>query len=291
MSIYRLNGDNLSAAYNKSGVEIQTAYDKNGNVVYRKGEQQYISLKIMSYNVQHFTKLNSQQAMQAEIISKYTPDIIGFQELSKDGSVPAVGQNVLTAYQNKLLSHHINYLGYASKIPIFNLESKDYSEQDPQDWTLWQEKRAYMKGKIQVRDKTITLINTHLCFKTRSIKHLQMKELFDIAQTCEYVILTGDFNAFCLSEDDTDYINMYKQFVDAGYHMINDTATTGFIKTQTEGAQATSLDDLTWALDNVIVSGNISISDFVYDTTKLSYLDGNPIDHIPVQCTVHIPVN
>jgi hypothetical protein len=36
------------------------------------------------------------------------------------------------------------------------------------------------------------------------------------------------------------------------------------------------------------VSNNIDITDVVFDTTKLSYLNGNAIDHIPVVATLRL---
>ena len=139
-----------------------------------------------------------------------------------------------------------------------------------------------MKADVEIGGKTITLINTHLCYITESVKWQQMQELFVIAEQCDYCIITGDFNSMQMSEEADDYINMYKPFVDAGYHLANNSPTAGFHNTYAYLTSPTSLADLQTAPDSIIVSSNIGITNVIFDPTKLSYLNGSVIDHIPV---------
>ena len=282
MSIYRINGVALSDAFSVDGNALSAAYDISGELVF----PDETALKVMSYNVQWFTKINAQQGMQNIIINGNAPNIIGFQEISQNGTIPSVGVNVLTQYPTKKLSNHKNYLAMASKLPLSNYIINDFENQDPEDLSRYNETRAYMVADVSYLGRTIKWINTHLSPLTQSYRWLQMGEIFTIASgyvSQDYpVILTGDFNSNATSVEDGDYINMYKQFVDAGYHMVNSSQESGFTKTFSSLTTATSLADLTKTHDNIIVSPDITIESVLFDTTKFSYLNGDPIDHIAV---------
>ena len=224
--------------------------------------------------------------MQDLIISKYAPDIIGFQEVSKTSSFPTVGANMIANYSYRQLSSHYNYLGIASKIPFSSYSNADYQTQDTAG--DGSERRAYQKCYITVEGRQIAWFNTHLCYANATPKHAQMTELFNLAKNEDYFIITGDFNSVCLSAEDADYIGMYKQFVDAGCNLVNCSPAAGFTKTSTPNTYAATLADLTYSTDSIIVSPNIDIDSVVFDDTKLSYLDGNPIDHIPLIATLSI---
>lgn len=283
MSVYNASGLPLSTAYGFNGTELEKLYDDNGEVVWSKSSE--ASLIIMTYNVQFFSGINSQAEMQNQIINKYRPDIIGMQELGTftAETLPSVGQSMLGGYPQKVFSNHKNKVLMASKNKEFSdIVIQDFENQDPQDKSQYNETRAYMMAKINVGGKTVTFINTHLCYLTESVKWQQMKELFDIAQKSGSVIITGDFNSMEMSAEADDYIHMYKQFVDAGYHLANNSPSSGFHNTYTNQSTASSLADLQTAPDTIIVSPNISINSVVFDATKLSYLNGSIIDHIPV---------
>lgn len=281
--IYDKDGTQLYMAYGKDGSELNEVYDVNGNIVFA-GD---IHLKVMTYNVQWFTGINSQQAMQQSIINTYNADIIGVQEISTNGTIPSVGQTVLSSYSYQQLSNHKNYLAMMSKFPLSNVVVADFENQDPNDMTQYGETRAYMMADISVGGKTITWINTHLCL-TDEYKYLQMKEIFDIMETKEYAIATGDFNIKTYnSTSDAPYINMVKQFADAGYNVANNKAT-GHTNTHTSATTASSLADLVSPLDDIITTGNIDILSVTFDTTKFSYLNGSAIDHIPVIADLQI---
>lgn len=287
MSVYDINGVALSNCYDKDGELLNAAYDLNGEQVFPDS----VTLKVMTYNVQYFSGINAQTAMQTEIVNKYQPDIIGMQELKNYtlSNLPTTGKTMLTAYSVQQLSNHVNKLMVATKgYALNNLVIADYEHQDPEDISRWNETRAYMKADLNIGGKAVTFINTHLCFITESIKWQQMEELFAIAQQCESVIITGDFNSMQMSAEADDYINMYKPFVDAGYRLANNSPTAGFTNTYTSSATATSVSELLTAPDTIIVSGNIDINSVVFDPTKFSYLNGDVIDHIPVVAEITI---
>lgn len=278
MAIYDLDGNPIQIAYDADGDPLSEAYDLDGNPLYETDNH----LTVMTYNPQWFRGINAQQAMQNTIIQNNNPDIIGFQEFSRDGTVGTVASNMLTNYRYDYMSEHYNYMYLASKLPLQNVVVADFVNQRG-------ETRAYMKCEINVGGKTVTWINTHLDYQYDSTQYAQMQEIFAIAEQAEYCIITGDFNNWATSISDADYIGLYKPFVDAGYNLANCTALRGFTKTWTDSTTATSPAEMTYPTDNIITSSNISIDSVVFDTTKFSYLDGNPIDHIPI--IAHLTVN
>ena len=278
MAIYDTFGNDIHSAFRKNGGSLSSAYDVNGGLVFSNYEP---DLTVMTYNVQWFTKINSQQAMQQAIIDEYDADIIGLQELSTNGSVPSLGRTVLSDYTLRL-SNHKNYMAFASKITLSNVVIADFVNQDPVDASEYNETRAYMMADISVGGKTVKWINTHLAPNTASYRYLQMAEVFDLAEQSEYVVITGDFNCLCGEIGDAEYVNMVKPFVDAGYNVANCTQSHGITKTWTNKTSVTSLADFTYPTDNIIVSSNINILDIIYDLTKLSYQNGQPLDHVPI---------
>ena len=286
MSIYNISGNQISNAYNLNGNMLSQAYDVDG--VPLMGDP---TLTVMTFNVKVFQEINNQQALLNEIISKYTPDIIGMQELGTltANTLPTVGTNMLSNYPIKILSEHKQKDMMVSKsLSLSNFYTTDFTNQDPLDAQYYSETRSYMMADINIGGKTIKWINAHLCFETPSVKWLQMGELFDIAEQHDYVILTADFNSTAMTATSDDYINMYKQFVDAGYNLANNSPSAGFQNTWGSSTNPTSLADLTWACDSIITSSNIDIENVVFDDTKLDYLNGNQIDHIPVVAYITI---
>lgn len=283
MSVYSLTGSATDVAYDITGVQLSQAYDIEQNPLLSR-----LPLTVMTYNVQWFTLLNGQTEMQQHIIDTYNPSIIGLQELSTDGNVPAVGQTVLSDYSTIVLSNHKNYLGIASKIALSGTTSTDFTNQDPEDISRYNETRAYMKTYFTFNNKRICLINTHLAVITASYIYAQMAEVFALAEQEEYVIITADFNTKFTSFSSEIYANTFKRFVDAGYNLVNNAPDVGITKTFSSETSATELSDLMSNPDSIIVSHNIDIESRYFDTTKFSYLDGNPIDHIAVAATLLI---
>ena len=292
MSAYNINGTEIFSAYNYGGTLLNQAYDINGNPLFGGDppippEPVKQSITIMSYNVQWFTGINSQTAMQQNIINTYNPSIIGLQELTTDGVIPTVGRNVLTNYTYKQLSNHKNYLGIASKLPLYNITIADFVSQDPDDMTRFNETRAYIKAYFDFNGKQICLINTHLAL-TRSYIYNQINEIFNIAENEEYVIITGDFNTNFNSFSTEFYENTYKQFVDAGYNLINNSPDVGITNTYSSSTTVSSLAEMSTNPDSIIVSGNIEVEERIFDTIKFTYLNGDAFDHLAVVATLLI---
>lgn len=283
--VYSIDGQLYITAFNMSGETPSYVYDINKNILL---PTELKPLNVMSYNVQWFEKINGQVAMQEKIINDNNPCIIGFQEFSKQKTVPSVGQTVLVDYPYITFSNHMNYLAVVSKINLYNTTTADFVAQSPYDMEMYGETRAYIKTYFQFNGKEVCLINTHLAVATAPYIYAQMSEVFALAEQEEYVIITGDFNTGFASFYGDVYRNTFQQFVDAGYHLVNNSPDSGITKTYCGNTTATSLADFSSNPDSIIVSGNIGIQDRVFDTTKLQYLDGNPIDHIAVAATLLI---
>lgn len=277
MPVYDVDGNVITAAYDIDGNVLTHAYDVDGNLLEIGIPDR---LRVMTYNPQWFTRINSQQDMQNEIISNNDADLIGMQEFSRTGNIPTVAANALASYEHLILSNHYNYNAVASRYALTDMTIEDFSTQD--GYESANETRCYMKSYITIGNKRICWINTHLCYHSNDAQFAQMAEVFSMAQQEQYVIITGDFNSWALSIEDSDYIGLFKPFVDARYNLANSTAVRGFTKTWGDSTTATSTSELTYPTDNIITSRNIKINAVMFDTTKFRYLDGNPIDHIPI---------
>ena len=286
MAVYTKGGTEINEVFSVNGTSLSEAYDVYGYQVLEETPVEP-DLVVMTYNYQWCDNINSQLAMQQAIISKYEPNIIGLQEAGTRqpggfaSTFPAVATQFLSDYPYKVVSATAtNPNGIASKI-----EYEDYeevlldSDGDDQYWD-------YQKCYITVKGKRIAWFNTHLTYKsdavTKARKYRQATELFNDAETEDYVIITGDFNMYGIGFDNAEYIGIGKQFADAGYNLSNWNNKVGFVKTWTSSATATSLDNFSQSCDNIITSPNIRIKRVVFDTTKFDYLNGRSIDHIPV---------
>lgn len=282
MSVYALDGTEIVSVYDVDNNPLVQAYDVDGNELL--GEPVPSDIVVMTYNYQWCKNLNSQLDMQEAIIDKYKADIIGLQEAGSSSAsatlFPTIANQFLDDYSYKTLSDKAtNRNGLASKIAVSNYQCIKYTNNDDENWD-------YQKCYIQVGGKTVAWYNTHLTYRsdaeTLARKYTQAKELFDDAVLEDYAIITGDFNLYGIGFDSADYIGVGKQFADAGFHLANWNNRVGFVKTYTNLTMASSLEDFKESCDNIIVSHNIRFDKVVFDTTKLSYLNGQAIDHVPV---------
>lgn len=144
------------------------------------------------------------------------------------------------------------------------------------------ENRYYQKGYITVDGKTICCIVTHLDLNA-SKRALQFQELMSAVANETYFIITGDFNFTIQSVGDSEYNNSIKVALDLGYHSAQNA--NSLLNTWYSG-QTSATSQNKYALDNIITSANIDITNVRVDTTKLTdglcteY--GIIIDHLPL---------
>lgn len=278
MAVYSINGNPTNTAYSKSGVQLGQAYDIDANPLLSTVG---VNLTVMTYNVQWFSNLNSNESMQADILDAYNADIIGLQEVrTGNGSIPEPGKTLLEdRYGYIYLGIQNNKTGIASKTELSNVSSSLFSTGT----------RGYQKAYLSVGGRTICWINTHLETSSgEEQKVAQAKEVFELVENEPYFIITGDFNTTCKSVNDTEYTTIMKQFIDAGYNSANCSTQHGFIDTWTSGHTASG----SWyPCDHVITSANISINNVIADTTKIEVAaqTGQSIDHLPLiaYLTIH----
>lgn len=271
--IYTYDGIGSNTAFQYNDVQLQQAYSYVGVPLIDA-----VILTVMSYNVQDFSGINNQETMQRSIVTKYNPQIIGIQEFYKKDVVPSIATNMLEGY-NLVRSNHKNFNAVASTLTLSNVVVADFSVQDPNDISKYNETRCYIKGYITFDNKQICFIDTHLCL-TLEYQLQQMSELMQIVENEQYYILTGDFNNQGLSTSDTWWISLYKPLLDEGLNLANCANDVGFTMTYFGGTTPNNGNNS--APDNIITSSNITINRVVYDHTKFDNLDGNKIDHIPM---------
>jgi len=279
MAVYDKSGNALTSVYNKNGSALSQAYDIDGEELLTP---QPTELVVMSYNVQGFSGINSNQTMQEEIIATYTPDIVGLQELGMASTLPSVGAAAFSDYPYQYLSPAIyNRPAIVSKILLSNVAGSLFENQDG-------EQRGYQKSYFTYGGKTICWINTHLATSdNESAKVAQAGELFDLVENETYFIITGDFNTVCKNTSATEYTTIMKQFVDAGYNVANCSEQFGFTDTWTAGNSVSG----TWyPCDHIITSANISMDEVIVDTTKIEVASqtGQSIDHLPIVAVLTI---
>lgn len=275
MSIYNVNGEEVTAAYSKDGTLLTTAYDIDGEQAYNP------SFTVMSYNIQRYDGLNSNAQMQKDIINTYNPLIIGLQEL---GASPDIDRNDVFAdceYDFLYSGTQPNRTVLASKRQLSDVSFVLFQNQSG-------ENRGYNKAYLNYGGKMILWLNTHLEAYSASARAAQASELFDLVEDEPYFIITGDLNAPCKTVNDTEYISCIKQFVDAGFHLANCSPEFGFLDTFTEGK---SLTEKAWlCLDHIITSEKITINSVIVDDRKIALAEQTQqvIDHLPIIANVTI---
>lgn len=270
MAVFDSAGNAAPVIYDYNGDAVTVLYDSSGNII------QQSDLVVMSFNIQRWKGINADADIVDEILTKYNPDIVGFQEY--DTAKTLGGIDVAEWLTNRFPHMEVGDTKIANytKAVVSNHELQD---SETVYYTQYEESRSYQKMYITFDDKRIAVFNTHLDVNAPE-KTSQAKELFNALANEEYFIVIGDFNTVCTSTADTDYINMVKQFADAGYNLANCSEKFGFINTCTAG---TSLIETDWRpRDHIITSANIDIEAVIADTTKIDANTGLTIDHIPL---------
>ena len=275
MSVYEINGTSLQSVYGVSGELLSSAYDIDGEAVFPDGPI-VNAFTVMTFNVQQFSGVNSDQTLLSNIYSAYEPDIIGIQELSYNGRVPSAGQSFLSPYQYYSIGSQYNKTGFFSTIQITDSTFYYYDGESGLSQPY-----GYQKCYFEYNDKTICWVNAHLRTSSQETKKVaEAAEIFNAVQNETHFIITGDFNTVCKSVNDTEYTTIMKQFIDAGYHSANCSNQHGFINTWTDSSTGNG----TWyPTDHIITSSNIQIISVVADQRKIAVASqtGQVIDHLP----------
>lgn len=285
MAIYDVNGNSLGTAYDVNGNSLSTAYDVNGNAIWSSAPT---TLKVATYNVGDWgwgSGLPTPEyksdyiALQNTIFTNIDADICTMQEWSTYICTDGTPSSDVT-------SEYFQYLyasgGWAigSNIPLRDFEAIEYSTV-----TVTGDYAKYEKAYFYVGDKKVCILNVHFCYENKTNQGLQSAEILSVAEEETYVIICGDFNTNIHSLSDSDYTDIIKPFIDAGYVDAN-CGAFGIIPTYYSTSDPQG--DYTPATDHIIVSPNITITNAYTDTTKLTDGLSQKIDHIPLIAVLQI---
>ena len=288
--IYDASGNELHSAYDANGNELDYAYDASGNTIFARTPS---LIRVMSFNVGCFyteyfpcpnEKSETFYQRNRTIFNNSKPDFCGMPEWYK--YIGTIESSVLMdEFWNDYVPNYEAYLQFqkpnnaitfASKYQINNPSIVKYANQSG-------EERYYQKGYINVNGKRICIANTHLALG--SIRNNQFVEFLDMLGNEEYFIAVGDFNFQINEIGDSEYNLSVKLALDRGFNSAQngDGIFMTWYSAKTV-AESTRIN----ALDNIITSSNIDISNVHVDTTKLTdgLCEANNIiiDHLPLVC-------
>lgn len=301
MNIYDVNGNGVREWFDIEGNEKDTYFDVEGNEYNKQPPVAVGDLVVMSFNVLRWTETLRSGALLRKIMNAITtefdghsPDVLGIQE-HKSATVTTTSGNPEIAVEELLANEYgLEHLElseeYSTVTHIILATASKYELTDVEDVKyLNNALDRYQKSYITVGGKRIAIINTHLNYTSDDFteyRYAQARMLCEAVANEEYFIIMGDLNTFyCDSTESDTYVDMLKQFADAGYHLANCSDENGFHYTHNSGGTiGEGGADGRWNyLDHIITSGNITIDKVYVDETKLtSKVDWYIIDHLPI---------
>lgn len=287
MSIYKINSEQIYAAFHVDGQEALAAYDIDGVKVFQKDG---IPIKVMQYNcggwyIGSGTNVPAAEdadyyALQNGMISSINADILCIEEywatFSKSGRT---AESLLSQYYPYIESagDGTTWFGRAicSKYPIIDYVTNYYSVDSS---------RYFDVAEIDVEGSTVYVFVTHLSTTNSSWKAQQATELLNyIKDNNKYpFIICGDFNS-TLRDPMTEYnIAVYKQYLDDGCTIAND-GEFGIFPTYCE---TTDWAADAYGIDNIIISDAFTFTSVATDLTKTTDEIVAKIDHVPLYADI-----
>lgn len=291
MAVYKMDGTELSELYDKDGVALLSAWDKNANLVFSAVN----GLTVASYNVGGWyygggtnvpaEKDDAYYRMQFETLQNINADILCIEEFwtmfSQSGRTAA---SLLSQFYPYIETRNgtDQYFGRAicSKYPITSYTSNLFTGET---------KRYYDVASINVYGRTIYAFVTH--FSTSSDASVRVTEATEInnyidAKGFDKFFVCGDFNVAVLDPLSEYNRQVFGPFLNDGDALANGGAFGVF---ETYSRNSTYDDNL--SVDNIIVSKAFTIDAVHIDTTKVTFqaTNGDKIDHIPL--VAHISFN
>lgn len=261
---YDIKGDAITGAFDLGGNSLAAVYDLAGNEY--PFNSPYIT--VMTFNTQYWSAINAKRALIEKMFQDNKPTLVGLQECPNDGGY------IPTFFRRFFKNTETNApLGVMTNIPCYDISTHVYESCNGDSI------RGYIKFKIRVVGKEITVFNTHIEVLGTTQHYSQPAELMAEAAKESSFIALGDFNLETHIKTGNEYPNMVKPIIDAGYNLCNWTDETGFVDTWFGGSTPTGY---ICPCDNIITSADIEVVDIVYDQTKILANTGMAIDHIPV---------
>ena len=226
-----------------------------------------VKVRFATYNVGDYSGTDipagSEESRKVftELFKKVGADLWALQEdvefFNKDAKEPAfdaVYSSVLPNYKRNFTGNY-NGKAFLTKFELEDVEPVKY-EGDFKWRHPW-----YLRGKITVGGKAITLVCLHLDWYDKIVRAEEIRQLVDFCKTQEYCIVMGDFNP-------EDYINgerlsktlFYKEelarFSEAGLEPANAGRFGAFDTIVHDSFSAIS----PCPFDNILVTPNIEIT-------------------------------
>lgn len=287
MAVYDADGNILGAVYDADGNSLSHAYDEDGNVIFSSAP---VTIRVCSFNVGCFyseyhtcpnAKSDTFYQRHRNIFNAVNPDLCGMPEWNN-----AIGSIQSSVLMDEYWSDY--YAGYvypAVNTAALTFASK-YAMNDKQ-LIEYQSGRYYEKAYVRINGKRICFVNTHLSLGDE--RNSQFAELLDMLENEPYFICVGDFNYSILAIGDSEYNASVQLALNKGFNSAQNAS--GIFKTWYSGKTVALSSDIK-ALDNIITSGNLQISNVGVNTIKLTdgLCEANNIiiDHLPLYCDVTI---
>ena len=187
----------------------------------QKGAKNNISsnLKVMTINLAHGRSDGRSQILQnkdkikinldkaAEVIKKYSPDLVSLQE----ADAPSVWSGNFnhveylakkSGYPFFVQGEHVKGMKLAygtaiiSKIPLYEAESITFDIQPPM-FT-----KGFIASSIKLKDATVEIVSLHLDFARKSVRKKQAQKIINqFKNRTNSLIVMGDFNNEIISKD------------------------------------------------------------------------------------------
>ena len=258
------------------------------------GQMENAAITIMSFNVQHWRRLNSNFPLMKHIIDQYRPDLIAFQEFMRIAGETDTRTALMADYPYYYAyegdgERYFNPVAFASKIPFEDIAGGVYRAQ----YAASGENRGYIRAHIRVRDQIVTLYNTHLevvptAEASRTVRTAQAMELLEMMKRDRSAICVGDFNtADCFDRTGADYRLIIRPFLEEGYHSANCSDQHGFFKTWFDG-NTMAVSENCGCLDQIITTADIAIDSVAVNREKENPDNTEYIDHFPIVAVCHI---
>lgn len=271
--VYSVDGTALNIAYDVNGLTT-LVYDINGNLLTGT------SLKVATYNVGGWyigsgtnvptAKKSDYVTLQQKILTDVDADIVCFQEywdtFCEDGTTAdsVIGNFFTQKEKTRTTSTWNGHVIASNGYTLSDYESIDFEH-------YYSAAPGYEKCYITVDGKDICIINTHLSTAAGGQKEPQSQEILDAVEDEEYFVVLGDFNT-----EISDYTDIVKKFVDAGYNSANLNGSENYLLTfYTSGGVGKPT-------DQIITSANIDIVDVYVNEEKLNDQLSDKIDHLPL---------
>lgn len=287
MAVYDADGNILGAVYDEDGNALSHAYDEDGNVIY---SSEPVTIKVCSFNVGCFyseyypcpnAKTETFYQRHRSIFNAIKPDLCGMPEWNS-----AIGTIQSSVLMDEFWEDY--YAGYVYTVATAGLTFASKYQMSDKTLVEYQASgRYYEKAYVTINGKRICFVNTHLALGEDRTS--QFAELLSMLENEPYFICVGDFNYSILAVGDSEYNASVQLALNKGFNSAQNA--NGIFKTWYSGQTVAGSSEIK-ALDNILTSSNLTISNVGVNTIKLTdgLCEANNIiiDHLPLYCDVTI---